>query len=483
MITKITINDDNIIGNEIQSKLFINLTSVSDQVLSTILSRISSLSDNYRYLRMNDSTIYDSKTCKPIKNKYKGNKPVTFIVDENDHNHNVKIKKLSKYMKVTCVTKIIIYSKMKIIKESFSVTGKVTRCANYHHTKQVMDTLRCVPMSVNAMAQGSFITIVKTGGTRCGGTSAMMMYCNTMNKHYEVEETYVEYNKTWVDTIKLNIIAFEDDNIVSDKTFDKDNQWYKKLGYMEYTMTNRGIKKSICQKKTEKKGLYDKIVWIYYKIKEYIVEIYNKIFRKNDKTNNTTLAFSFTNTMMNVSPHAASVLTTLQPKNASKDIKKANKAIASMQLNKMMSRTGLSGDKTILREKRSSAFDAYITAITSFNVNDALTLANNLAASRYKTIRMICILSTIGTMLPYCIITGKMAILMISIIVMMVDYYTDILPGNNLLYALSILTSGSFIQFCINMFALMVDITIKDSKTSTYRSMFFLILTCLVSLK
>jgi len=71
------------------------------------------------------------------------------------------------------------------------------------------------------------------------------------------------------------------------------------------------------------------------------------------------------------------------PKNAEREIKKANKILAKNYLSKMLSRPGTGSDKTKIGEDANATSDAYIVGVTSYSVPDAALTANVIAGKEY----------------------------------------------------------------------------------------------------
>lgn len=474
------INTNTTVGDKIKSRKIVNLTSVCDQIVTIFLSRITTFNEAPIYMKLDNGLVFDAITGDPI-NKRRTKNLVTYVIDEDDPISEIKIKSLLSNMGLVPVTVIKISSKTKMNKPS-NRSGKIIRYASYQHTKEVMDNLNACEITQSNLNTASSVTIIKTGGCRCAGVASIILACNMYDISYEIENERVKYRKTWIECPMKIKVKFEKASQVNDKLISEDYRWRKKLGYANYLNTNKGMKDTILgdAKNKIKKSVFQRIFEIlkdlWAKVKSVFVPI------KNKKDNSPTVAFSVIPKIVQVAPHVSAMITSTQSKNAATDIKKANKAIAGMQLNKMLAKSGISGNKTILNEKRSPAMDSYIAGMTSFNVTDAITNANNLAASRYKTVKTLSVLATISIMVPYALLFNKTFILIISIILLLVDYYADILPANQLIYVISVLLANNILVFSLNLLALITEKAISENKTASYRSLAFLIVTCMTLL-
>lgn len=482
--SKVTISEHNIVGNAVQSTKLINLSSINEQMVRVIMTRIPNLSTNLKFLRLNNGMIFDCNTGKPT-NKSKNKTIVTIVVDEDDTSRDKKIISLSKHMNIVMVSLVVLSGRRKI-QVPKTRTGKLTRFCNYHHTDTVADKLNAFPMSVAAVNNASYLTIIKTPSSSLSHISGMLLYCNSLNKAYEIEEESVFYDKGWMSVVKKTPFKFIGKNYTSDKLVTQQQQWQKKVGYTIYLPTTNGIKSIDIQQRDKIRKKKNKFIVMlqntYNSIKNVLQRVYQWLTRNKKTKADTRLAFSVVSSVVDCSCHASAVITSMQSKNASRDIKRANKVIATMQMNKMLAKTGIGGNKTMLSEKQSSAFNAYLTAITSYNMTDALVNANNLAASRYKVVKTISILGMYAILLPYSMLTYKVPLLVMTVILFIVDYYTDILPGPQLAYVIGVLYSTNFLQMSINLVALSVENVIGDNKTAFYRSLVFALLACLGSL-
>jgi hypothetical protein len=360
-----------------------------------------------------------------------------------------------------------------------------------HHTKAVLNSINASTLTANAIKNASSVTIVKTINNRCSGTSGMQLICKLKNIPYDLETVSIQYNKSWIDGVKKFKFEVNDDRITQDTHIDEDKYWMFKLGYTDYINTPFGPKQllniPVNKSNNAKKGMLTKIISA---ITKLVTQLYNKIKEvifgntksRKSKNKRTKNANTLINTTLNITPHIAACYISTLPKNASYEIKRANKVIAGMQINKMLAKSGVSGNKTLLNEKRSPAMDAYIAGMTSFNTTDAITMANNMATTRYKVHKSIITCIVLMICLILLLFIGNPLSAIIGITLFVTDYYTEILPGNLLTYTISLIMSTNFLQLIINVIALGLEKNISDSKTAKFRSLTYFTASCLALL-
>lgn len=479
-MNKITIKDDTVIGGNIKAYKFLNLTSLPDQSLMLIIKERLNFDQKPKFINLYNGTMFDEDTSEPVKIH---TRPalVTIFVDSDDNYKNVKIKSLTTNMKIVPMTLVVLEAK-QMLNMKHNATGTINRFASYQHTFETIKSLNASIMMTNKATSASLITIVRTKSIRCGSISGMMMLCNMLGKSYEIEENFVKYTPTWIDQPNKYKFIVINNKEVKDTILQGDMQWSKKLGYMNYVSTPAGIKRLMTLKKKEKTN-YLSNIFNYVKTQFLkLIKIIKDIFMVKQPKPKFQLAFGLVDTLSSTIPHAAAAVTSMQSKNASKDINESNRVIAGWKLNQMLAKSGTSGSKLILNKKRSPAMNSYIANMTSFNTTEAITNANNLAASRYKFVKSVSVLITLAILTPFYIISGKLILIIIAILIFSVDYYTDILPLNQLIYTIAVLMSTNILTLIMNTLALIMENVISESKTARFRAGFFLAVSCLISL-
>lgn len=477
---KIIITIDNIIGSEIKSKRIMNLSSIPAQLLKVVFTRFSYEMKGIKFLDLYNSSIFDAKTGKR-KILIKTKTFVTFVVDSDDGTKDIKMRNIIKTCGVVAVSIIVLKAPAIRTNDDELPIGKAIRFAHCGHTKTIMNTLNANAMTTSNIQSLSVATVVRTGDRRCGSIAGILL-CAEMYKIRIVKETQkIVYNESWIDTNKKQFAIFVDDRpVASDVIPSADIYWRYRTGYTDYIMTDQGVRRCCINNKI-KETVWDKIKRI---IKNTWTRLVNFIFNKTQKNkdvdnNKVKVAMTIFHVAPSLTCHLSSLIMSSTVKNASKDIKSANKIIAKMQINKMVSRSGLSGDKTMLANVFSPAFDAYIASTQSYNTTDAITTANNLAAAKYKTQRMMVNAILLIIIMIVAIITGNAIILIISTLIVIFDYFIN-LPNDTLLYyILACVCSFNLMSLVINLVALIAEYSIKDDKTKSMRAAMYFVALCI----
>jgi hypothetical protein len=166
--------------------------------------------------------------------------------------------------------------------------------------------------------------------------------------------------------------------------------------------------------------------------------------------------------------------------NASKDIEKANRVIADAHLNKMLAKTGATGDKTLSTTKRTKAMDAYIVGNVSYNVTDATITANRLASKNYLKIKdlALIVVALISTIM--LIATFNPAYGMIIMTIGMVIYILKDIPRESAIYLLSSLSSLNIMLIIFGLGYSLAEYVGLQRDTKSLRALSYLIITCLI---
>jgi uncharacterized membrane protein YhdT len=174
----------------------------------------------------------------------------------------------------------------------------------------------------------------------------------------------------------------------------------------------------------------------------------------------------------------AGIVASLIPKNPNEDVKRVNKILARMQLNKMLSRSGVSGDKTILSQKTSTTFDAYLATLTSYNIQEALIIANNSAASAYRKKKYILLMITVLVILAMSIFTGTVLQSIVIAGICVIDYIIDFMPNESIFPLIATVSSLNIPIIFANLSFTIIEMIYKDDKTIMYRMILYLLITC-----
>lgn len=498
---KILVDENNVVGDEIQSSNIVNLSSVPNSVLTTVLARIPKIPQKLSFMRINGLLMYEKHT-KTLVNTAMSHKKVTVVVDDKDkHQHN-KVKNLMKNMKFIMVTKISLIGNMDktIVRKTSGYEQKVT---NFHHRSSTMKMLGCDSINISKLNNYKHITIVQTNDDRASSIDGIILVCNTNKIPYNVEHYHTSYNESWLTTSRnIKSIRYQATDFVKDILPDNDNLWNYKTGYCDLIMTDNGLMKldfPKINKQPKPSNVDNWIQWIIDKIRNMFMVVVTKIEqyikRKDDKRTNSNvdkktknrksskpkLAFS-TLSAVNLLNTVVGISASVQKKNASNDIKKANKYIARLQLSKILTKIGVSGDKTELNTKQSDMFNAYMASTMSYNVTEAITLANSMAAKDYRSnIRKHMVLTTC---IAVTVLMYKKMIMrsIITLTLCAVGVYTNIIYIQIFIALLNILVFPNFLFFVIDLLALFVESVLNDDDTEVYRAILYFLIKCLLLL-
>jgi hypothetical protein len=154
--------------------------------------------------------------------------------------------------------------------------------------------------------------------------------------------------------------------------------------------------------------------------------------------------------------------------------------IADMQVNKNLSKVGPGGDKTFLNKKRSKVFNSYIAGITSYNVADATTVANNIAAKnhRHHTFNALVMSTTVTSVT--LIIRGHRLVPMILIALLVVCYVNSNIEPSWLISLNLLLTSFNMRNFIVNSLISIIELGLAPAKRlAPFRTLVYIIATIL----
>lgn len=483
-INKVTITEDNTFGAYVsRTTKFINMSSLAPNAAQVLLSRISNLSSRIDMISITGNIVFNSQTGQPIQIR-KAKMLVNIIVDSDDKRYNIKIGNICKLCKVVVMNIIVFEPALKSYKKQNTKPGEVVRLANFQHTTTVMKAMNGKHLTGHNYRNISKATILSTKDDRCGSIAGIKLFLNINTIPFDIEMVNVSYAESWLTTTKTGCsMILKDSSEVRDRVPGQDQNWQLKTGYCDYIMTDKGAKRFMINHNVEKTG----IPWLIQEIKRVLRQVYDVIAIRikqllGIKQTETKVSTSFVSNSVLIANGLAALAESTIPLNASKDIKIANKIIAKQQTNKMLARSGTSGSKEILIEKMSDAYNAYMAGVTSFGVSDAIVSANNYAITRYQSRRQIMISIVTLMIVVVCLMTGQSISLAVAMTTIVMNYFMNILRENKIFYLLNVIMATSFIVLLTQAAFLLVEMTIKDRKTAPFRSIFYLVTTCLTLL-
>lgn len=174
------------------------------------------------------------------------------------------------------------------------------------------------------------------------------------------------------------------------------------------------------------------------------------------------------------------VFLSMQKHNAATEIKDANKTLASMQMNKMASKTGILGDKLKSYQQQNHAFNAYLVGATSYNITDSINIANQLAIKRISKLQdnillMVGLLAFIYSML---FVNVGIAILTFTITILV--YTIKQINRVPMLYLIAGISSMHFGALLMTILMTMVEQLPLNKDTKVLRCALYTILLCLI---
>jgi hypothetical protein len=356
---------------------------------------------------------------------------------------------------------------------------------------------------VDALENNIAIQIIQTSDDRAGSIAGMTVMANDLEKPFTIEQVRVSYKECWLCSKKdPRRMKIKTTSTVKDTMPEGDKHWRYKTGYGDMVDTSKGIVKQDDYKKQKPinkrvtKGLLELTIA---KVKSLLRWIGNKavalghkitdlvsgkqpteIPRKRRKHVTKTMSVGILRpiaTVANLTSLSACINT---PANASSEIAEANRLIADMQVNKNLSKVGPGGDKTFLNKKRSKVFNSYIAGITSYNVADATTVANNIAAKnhRHHTFNALVMSTTVTSVT--LIIRGHRLVPMILIALLVVCYVNSNIEPSWLISLNLLLTSFNMRNFIVNSLISIIELGLAPAKRlAPFRTLVYIIATIL----
>lgn len=318
------------------------------------------------------------------------------------------------------------------------------------------------------------------------------MALNYLTIPYEIEHENVGYCKSWITCHRFDgKVKFKNVAFASDFSPQNDGAWTSRIGYVDYLQTEKGPKKVELINK-DKKHWFTKFRDCIRRIRKILVRMKEQIIRmlglttpdkgRGDKVIKTDSKVAMTiipTTAILVSDVSAMVEASYKL-NAKSDIKKVNKISSNFQVNKYLAKVGPSGNKEILSKTTSDAFNAYMTGITSYNVTDAIAMANNIAALEYRSKKNMLLGITLLVIIATSLFTSSIVSMAIAMGLVLADYFFDLFKGNVLFYTMSMLMCNTIVLFMVHAIFAIVESTIRQRRTALYRSVLYIAITCII---
>lgn len=209
---------------------------------------------------------------------------------------------------------------------------------------------------------------------------------------------------------------------------------------------------------------------------EYFTKGNNNLPNK-EKDNMPRLAWTLSPAVIPCVVNAYSLTMSLNtPDNASASIKKSNKLLAMMYLNKILAKIGASGDKTILSKKMDDETAAYFTHTQSYNATDAIIVANNLAAKTNRKNRLVNVAISSVVSSVYCLVTGSVVASLFIMILLLIVYLIPVFEPEWLILINMCMTPVNISMFVVNGIMGVIEFVIRPpGRTAMVRSAIYLI--------
>jgi 5S rRNA maturation endonuclease (ribonuclease M5) len=389
MLPKVEVKNDIITGKIPKFEKYLNLSSAPHDWVSGLIARVDKSGDTPTGINLYARTKWVShlqmmkKAPRTIK--------VIVVVDADDKEQDIKIKNLMSVQKIKFIGKMVI-KREKCKTPNVSASGKSIRLANGHHTAEVIKSLTAEQIHPKTLNKVVHVHIVSTSDDHAGSIAGLTAYLNIRNICFEVVTQQVKYPEGWITTKKHNPkIKMEHNGYTTDINPQNDTLWMFKTGYDNYMVSEKGPTKVTLKKqamKQAKESMRQRFMKWIRKIVQKIKAWFTKDKPKDEKPKSGLAWTPILAQAVNTANGAILGYSIKTSVNASKDIDEANKLLSNMATNKMMAKVGPSGDKTPLLIKTSRAYNAYMAAMTNFNVVDATVHSNNIAAKENRSTRL-----------------------------------------------------------------------------------------------
>lgn len=421
-------------------------------------------------------------TSKERKVKQHGKKKeCLYVVDDDDKNADNKIKNLSMINRYKCAGKLVINRTKPLPIPSQMTDYQYINVVNQHHTKRIQRMFNTTPLNAENISKNTVVRVIKTFDDHAGSINGILMFLNEHRIPSVIEQATVTYSEGWMTTTKKpTVFSIVDSCSLTEGIPDNDKHWAYKTGYDDKINTIKGPKDIVIPKQdnTNQHGTKAQTMQLNQLIKSFvqliksILAILRDIFSSN-KTKHHNQHKDMAHSSIDIIPltcdlsASASAMWMMTVKmNATAEIKKANRMLASYQLSKMMSKSGGTGDQTQLEVRQSDEFNSYLTGVTSYNLQEAIVSANRIAVKKQMT-RKINVLAMLTAMyvpintVRYGLIGGAATILPL-----LAAGLTDKVEPEQATVVLMTLSSPTLRIGLINMIASGVELVIKPSKTT-----------------
>lgn len=482
----IIVSSDTLVGRVPEFSKYINLSSAPHMTVAQVISRIPSAKKNATALSLNGRATYiNSMKTFSVHGK---NDKIIFILDDDDSNKDIKVRNICARNRYKCIGKVI-FKKEKPKYQSNDNYTLMERIANHHHKRSVLTKLVAGTFDPSHVKNVNYVTIVKTDDDHAGSIAGLTVALNMRGVNYHVANGHVEYPEGWITSKKrINCMQIVPRKSLCDINPENDKNWNFKTGYDAYFNSDMGpcavtmVSQVQGPNISKIEMIIDKIKHLFEKMKNWITGL----FKNKRDFNGTKHKLAWTNiikTGANVVNTTCLTYSLSRPTNASKEIKKANSLISSMQINKMLSKVGPTGDKTFLNKKQNDAFNAYITATTSYNVTDAITHANVLTAKKNRVQRLLGMYLSTAATLTYYTITYNYIMFITILAISVILTATQVIKPEALILLNMLLTSGTLGGLMINTVIAGIEMLLDPpSSTNMIRSITYLVVWIIIKL-
>lgn len=476
--TEIKVTSNGAVGKVPKSCKVVNLSSAPREEVARTLSTQAGGSLDYQFIDLHGKTcfIHELNTTSYHKKHVK----VLFVVDDDDRNADIKIRNIIRRSKYERVGKMV-YCLEKSKFRPENLNGLKRRYANHHHSMSTVKLLQAKPFCPGHLENIVESTVVSTHDDCAGSIAGLTVTLNRYSVPFEIENARIEYQEGWITTkkdINKSTLSCTYKGL-SDVLPENDKYWKYKTGYPQYVDTDRGPKAMVISQKTDiigGKTIMDKMATVAIWFKQKIIGIIDYIkgmFVKNDKGGGNKLAWT---TLPKVVPSTINMFALVRSKmvetNASKAIKEANKMIATMNVNKMMSKVGPGGDKTFLQKNLSDSFAAYVAMTQSFNASEAVVVANNIAAQSNRKNRLIYAMVSSTATAAYYALNGGIIVSCIVLVLLVIMFFMPKLEPEWLIMLNICLTSRTLVGLVINVLMALIETMMGPPGSTTVIRMF-----------
>jgi hypothetical protein len=503
---KIIVTSKGVVGECDKIDGFFNLSSAPYKHVVMIIRSMPQDHNDIALPLMNNMN-YNTKTNTFMKGHGRKRR-VMVVIDEDDNNSDIKIRNIMQQTKVDIIAKMIYKREKSKIKDQES-EGATMRYMNHHHRKHVVDSLSSKIIHLTKDDNLVRAQLIKTNDDHAGSIAGLTVYMNVRSIPFIINQATVRYDEGWATSKKLvRRVRIDKKCRLKDTNPEGDKQWKFKTGYDKiiesdigpveiYFEKNEG-KHSIMMKRIMSifKSIGKSVINILIRIVNIFREICKNLFgtsnkkekrrkgnilnnrlRENKRNIDSKIAWTQTTvTAINVVNMVSLTFSITTPKNASGEIKKANKLLANMQINKMLSKVGPTGDKTTLNMRQTDSTNAYIVGATSYNITDSTTVANNIAAKQNWQRRYANLVISSSLTATYWAIQQNYLAVVAIISMMIITYFAPSLQPEWVISLNLIMTSFNVRSLIVNMMIAIIELVVKPpTRVSRVRSLIYIV--------